>query len=197
MSYLPPPSPAPQPVYQPSYVPTDGPTYLYEPSQEERTFGTLSHALQSVGWWIAPLVIFLTKRRLSRFVAFHSLQVLLFQLILLAGWLLTMTVWIGFFVSMIMHTKVGQAPPEPPPALMLLFPLIWLFGLGMWLAVLLLTIFYSIKAGRGEWAKYPVLGGLAARILKIDFSMTYQPVSPQYPSPYPPQYPPPEVPPVA
>jgi hypothetical protein len=56
---------------------------------------------------------------------------------------------------------------------------------------LLLTIFYSIKAGRGECAKYPLLGNVAARMLHIDFSMRYQSVPPEYP----PQYPPPQMPP--
>ena len=187
MSYVPP----PPPIYQPPYVPISGVTYLYDPTQEERTFGTLSHALQTVGWWIAPLVIFLSKKQQSRFVAFHALQALLFQLIVLVAWVGAMAVWIGFIVSTVIHTRVGQAPPQPPAEMMLLFPFIWLFGMAIWICALLLTILYSIKAGRGEWEKYPLLGGLAARMLHIDFSMRYQPVPPQYP----PQYPPPQMPP--
>jgi hypothetical protein len=41
-------------------------------TQDERTMATLAHVLQMVGWWIAPLVIFLTHRK-SRFVSFHAL----------------------------------------------------------------------------------------------------------------------------
>jgi len=33
--------------------------------------------------------------------------------------------------------------------------------------MLVVAIVYGIKAGRGEWASYPVLGPLARRILKI------------------------------
>ena len=40
---------------------------------------TLAHIVQVVGWWIAPLVIFLLKRE-SRFVSFHALQALLLQI---------------------------------------------------------------------------------------------------------------------
>jgi uncharacterized membrane protein len=36
-----------------------------------------------------------------------------------------------------------------------------------WVVVLILAIVYGIKAGRGEWAEYPVLGRLARKILKI------------------------------
>src|SRR5689334_25422995 len=76
MSYVPPQPPA----YPPTYETGPRRTYMYEPTQEERTFGTLSHALQMAGGWIAPLVIFLSKKQQSRFVAFHSLQALLLQL---------------------------------------------------------------------------------------------------------------------
>jgi uncharacterized membrane protein len=48
-------------------------------TQDERTMAVLAHALQLVGGWIAPLVIFFVKRQ-SRFVSFHALQVLFLQL---------------------------------------------------------------------------------------------------------------------
>ena len=56
-------------------------------TQDERTMATLARALQVVGWWIAPLIIFLIHRK-SRFVSFHALQALLLQiayLILMGG----------------------------------------------------------------------------------------------------------------
>jgi uncharacterized membrane protein len=31
----------------------------------------------------------------------------------------------------------------------------------------ILAIVYGIKAGRGEWAQYPVLGALARKMLRI------------------------------
>jgi len=35
------------------------------------------------------------------------------------------------------------------------------------ITTLVIAIMYCIKAGRGEWAEYPVLGRLARKILKI------------------------------
>jgi hypothetical protein len=35
-----------------------------------------------------------------------------------------------------------------------------------WLETLVIAIVYSLKAGRGEWADYPVLGKLARKMLK-------------------------------
>ncbi|MFZ0479207.1 MAG: hypothetical protein WAL71_08660 [Terriglobales bacterium] len=37
-------------------------------TQDERTMATLAHVLQVVGWWIAPLIIFLVQLK-SRFVS--------------------------------------------------------------------------------------------------------------------------------
>ena len=47
---------------------------------DERTMATLAHALQLIGAWIAPLIIFLIRRQ-SRFVSFHALQALLLQIV--------------------------------------------------------------------------------------------------------------------
>jgi uncharacterized membrane protein len=131
---------------------------------------TLAHVLQIVGWWIAPLIIFLLKRE-SRFVSFHALQALLLQIcyvILLGGF---MVAWFGFFfVTMARHSTV--APGAPPAGVFILFPLIWLGFMGMWALVLVLAIVYGIKAGRGEWAEYPVLGRMSRKILKIDHTGT-------------------------
>ncbi len=48
-----------------------------------------------------------------------------------------------------------------------LFPLFWLSAMGGWALVLVLAIVYGMKAGRGEWAGYPVLGNLARRLVKM------------------------------
>ena len=46
-------------------------------------------------------------------------------------------------------------------------PVLWLSWMGMGLVVLLGAIVYGVRAGRGEWAEYPVLGKLALKILKL------------------------------
>ena len=39
--------------------------------------------------------------------------------------------------------------------------------MGWWLLILVVAIVYGIKAARGDWTEYPLLGPLARRILKI------------------------------
>ena len=130
-----------------------------EPTQDERTMATLAHALQFVGSFIAPLVIFLIKRE-SRFVTFHALQAILLQLTFLIVAFGSMMV---FFVA-IMATLPAHGSNNPPFAVFF-FPLIWLVLMGGHVTVLVLAIVYAVKAGKGEWAGYPIIGGLARRIL--------------------------------
>jgi uncharacterized membrane protein len=125
---------------------------------------TLAHALQLIGAWIAPLIIFLVKRE-SRFVSFHALQALLFQicymiLIFMAtgGW------FVLTFSTLALHFGDKNAPPT---AFFALFPLIWLVFMACGILNLVIAIVYAIKAGQGEWAEYPVLGRLARKMLKM------------------------------
>jgi uncharacterized Tic20 family protein len=143
---------------------TEAAIEVQPPSQDERTMAILAHVLQLVGWWIAPLVIFLVKRE-SRFTSFHALQALLLQIIQVILMVSFMVLWFGIvFSSIIQHPP---AKDGPPPAFFFLFPLIWLGFMACWAGVLVIAIVYGIKAGRGEWAEYPLLGRLARRLLKI------------------------------
>lgn len=135
-------------------------------TSDERTMGTLAHVLQLVGGWIAPLVIFLVKRN-SRFVSFHALQALLLQ----ALYFLLMMVLMGAFFAFVVAGVAFRHPAAPnnsmPPGFIILVPVIWLGIMGWWVFILIVAIVYGIKAGRGEWAEYPLLGRLARRILRI------------------------------
>ncbi len=126
---------------------------------------TLAHALQLIGGWIAPLIIFLIKRQ-SRFVSFHALQALLFQILHAIVMVIVMIIWfVTIFSTMALYTTPKAA--APPMVFFIVFPLVWLFFMAVWVATLVIAIMYCIKASRGEWAEYPVLGRLARKMLKI------------------------------
>ena len=121
--------------------------------------------LQIMLWWIAPLAIFLIKRN-SKFISFHALQALLLQavylLLLLGEFMLGIAV---FFLVAATAPALQHAPP--PPEFFILMPVLWLSWMGMGLMVLLAAIVYGVKAGRGEWAEYPVLRATGLKILKL------------------------------
>ena len=140
-------------------------TAVEAPSQDERTMATLAHVLHLVGWWIAPLVIFAVKRQ-SKFVSFHALQALLLQIVQMVLIGAFMVAWFALiFSTMVMHPLPKNAPP--PPAIFFLLPLAWLAFMGLWALLISVAIVYGIKAGRGEWAEYPLLGKLSRRMLSL------------------------------
>lgn len=136
------------------------------PTSDERNFAMLAHLLQLFGGFIAPLVIYLVKRD-SRFVAFHALQALIWQGIYLVTSMVFVVGWVAIIIGTIaMHPRPGPSN-GPPIALFFLFPLIWLFFIGGWVATLVLSIVYGIKASRGEWARYPIIGRWAQHMVGV------------------------------
>ena len=146
-------------------MPDAGPSAPYEISQDDRTMATLAHALQVVCSWIAPFVILLVKRD-SLFVRFHALQALILQICLLAVWMVGFAVFVGTMIAT-MPASHSAANNPPPLAMMIAFPIFWLIGMGSWALVLVFAVVYGIKAGRGEWAGYPLIGRVARHLLKI------------------------------
>jgi uncharacterized membrane protein len=135
-------------------------------TQDDRTMAVLAHVLQLVGGWIAPLVIFLVKRQ-SRFVSFHALQVLLFEGVVI---LLTMIGVTVVFAAMAISFALGgfQHRPSGPPAFFFLsFGIVWLGIMASWILRLILAIVCGVKAERGEWSEYPLLGKWARSILHV------------------------------
>lgn len=125
----------------------------------------LAHVLQIVGFWIAPLIVFLIKRE-SRFVSFHALQALFLQIaymFLLVAFGIT---WFSGFFLLIANAPAAKGGP-PPAGFFVLMPLIFVGWMSLWAFVLVCAIVYGIKASRGEWAEYPILGRFARNLLKI------------------------------
>src|ERR1700691_2903578 len=135
-------------------------------TSDERTMGTLAHVLQLAGGWIAPLVIFLVKRN-SRFVSFHALQALLLQAVYFLLMMVLMVVFFALVVAGVAFHHPAAQNNSMPPRFIILFPVIWLGIMSWWVFIVIVAIVYGIKAGRGEWAEYPLLGSLARKILKI------------------------------
>jgi len=127
-----------------------------------------AHVFQIFGGWIAPLVIFLVKRQ-SRFVSFHALQALLLQIVHVVVTIVVVMVFFVVIFGSAFASIAHQAPghTDPPWAIFVMFPLVWVFLMGYWVTILIVAIIYGVKASRGEWAEYPIFGRWARNILKI------------------------------
>jgi Uncharacterized protein conserved in bacteria, COG3296 len=122
-------------------------------SADEKLWGMLAHLLTLlghvvvVGAYIAPLVIYLVYKDRSRFVAFHALQALFFQLLALA-------VSVALILFSIVTLGLG---------LLLAVPL----GIALAIAVLVYTIIAAIQANNGVWYELPIVGRWARNTLRI------------------------------
>lgn len=125
----------------------------------------LAQVLQVVGWWIAPLIVFIVKKE-SKFVSFHALQALFLQVLYMLLMGVFMVAWFAAIFVAVAHAPQAKGAP-PPLGLFVLMPIIWLGWMGLWALVLVVAIVFGIKAGRGEWAEYPLLGRWARGALKI------------------------------
>jgi uncharacterized Tic20 family protein len=136
------------------------------PTSDETTLALLAHVLQIFTWWIGPLAIYLAKRD-SKFVSFHAMQALLWQFTMMGLAMVMGLVWmIVVFVTVLPHINKTAGNQPPPAAFFVLFPLFWLGFLGFYGLNVVIGILYGVKAGRGEWAAYPLLGGWARRIVE-------------------------------
>ncbi|HTQ60945.1 MAG TPA: DUF4870 domain-containing protein [Candidatus Solibacter sp.] len=133
-------------------------TSLPVPTQDERTMAFLAHLLQVFTGFIAPLIIYCIKQD-SRFVKFHALQSLIWQICYMAIFMGGMVVFFfSIFASVFASAHGGHASSGPPPTFLLFFPLFWVFWMLGWVANVILGIMYGVKANRGEWAGYPIIG---------------------------------------
>lgn len=136
-----------------------------ELSQDEKAYAGLAHALMTCTWWIGPLVIYLTKRE-SRFVAFHALQALFWQILFTVLYICGMAAFMVVTLSTVaLQQQKLPANQSFPVALFVMLPFFWLFILGAFAATLTLAIVYCLRAMRGEWSGYPIIGNWARKIV--------------------------------
>ena len=99
-------------------------------TNDDRQMATLAHALTLVAGFLAPLIIWITKKGESAFVDEHTKEALNFQLTMLIGWMIAVisaVVLIGFlFMPVLIVVQY-------------LFP-----------------ILAAIAANRGEYYQYPL-----------------------------------------
>ncbi len=125
-------------------------------SSEERLWAMLAHLSGLLGWvttigqYLVPLIIYLVYRDRSRFVAYHAMQQLLFQLFLLIG-IIVLTI-VGVVIGVI-TCGIG---------LILLIPL--LLALGIY--ALVYIIWAAIEAYNGKWFRIPLVGDWTASLVQ-------------------------------
>lgn len=119
----------------------------YETTQEERGWAMAAYLAKLVAPVLAPLVIYVTKKDQSRFVAFHALQSLYADLACLTISLLALV--LAFVLQWVV-------------------PVGWLMSRQLmagayvaWVGLLIFSILAAVRAYNGEWFRGPLVGACA------------------------------------
>lgn len=103
---------------------------------EEKTMALLAHLLGFFSSILAPLLIYLLQKDKSKFVAFHSMQAILFEVFFWAIYIVLFTTIVGI----------------------LLIPFAAI-------AHLIFGIIAIVRSAQGDWYEIPVIGKLARNIV--------------------------------
>lgn len=131
-------------------------------SQDERVLAAVAHATVALPYvgFIGPLAIWITQRDWSRFVAFHALQALVFQI--LQSVVITLAFLCGFVEMIPFFFSTFSPAMDHAPEWLIFFPL-GIQTAGLCLVLLLVLAFLVIgltAAGRtltGRDFQYPVI----------------------------------------
>ena len=135
-------------------------------TRDECTLGMLAHILQIFSWLIGPGIIFFVRRD-SKFVRYHALQVVFFQLLLMILWLASLiAIFAGAFVAVSRRSEAALTHAFAFPVLVVV--ILWGGGALTWVLNLVLGIVYGLRANNGEWAGYPGIKYLAAKVAGVE-----------------------------
>jgi uncharacterized Tic20 family protein len=119
-------------------------------TSDERTWALIAHLGSIAGLflgmgtlgWLAPLIVWLVKKDSSKFVAFHALEELFFQI----GWAIIFA--IGWGITVVLSMILVGLLLIPVMIALAFVPIVW-------------SVIAAIKANNGEWYEYPVVGQMA------------------------------------
>lgn len=131
-------------------------------TQDEKAYAGLAHAWMMSTRWIGPLIIGRIRKE-SKFVSFHALQALFWQILFTVVYMGGMAIWFGVIFSAMLAIPRGKNPPQFPAGFFFAFPIVWIVCMGCGVIALVLGILFCLKAMRGEWADYPAIGRWARR----------------------------------
>lgn len=137
------------------------------PTSDERSMAILAHVLSIFSSFVAPLIIYLMKRKESRFVGFHALQALVWHVGFMVAWF---GISIAFLVAMVSGAVQFPGPPRagaqggvPFPPLSLGFFAVWFAMMLLWFVNIGFSVYLAIRSGTGKWSHYPLVGALVQR----------------------------------
>ena len=128
-------------------------------TSEERLLALLSHLSIFLGGIILPFIIWITQKDKSKFIRFHSLQSIFFQL----SMIVILLIFIIIAVIIMVVSGIGFAGSEGESAgfsIGIIIGMIILYG-GIFIIIfggIVYSVYLSIKSYNGDLIKIPIIG---------------------------------------
>ena len=141
------------------------------PNRDERTMATLAHAsIVAFGMGIiASVVIWVTQKERSRYVAFQALQATVYHIIgfciFLAGMLCWLLLYFASFIPLMISATEGSNDVPLGFILAMLLMVIPLIFMGLWVIG---GLWGAIRAFQGKDFRYSVIGDQVERWMAVD-----------------------------
>jgi len=141
------------------------------PTQDERVMAALSHvtAILPFMGMLAPIIIWVTQREKSKYVAFHALQALGYQLSMILAWLVGMACYMVSFIFIFLSAAFTTSSNTAQPFLMLpfiapfaVFGIIIIGGL----AFIVYGLVGAVLTFQGKSFRYILIGNWVERFLQ-------------------------------
>lgn len=149
------------------------------PSQDERVMAALSHVTAILPFMgvIAPIVIWVTQKDKSAYVAFQALQALAYQLAMILAWFVGMACYMCSFFGTFGLIPLAGISEEPNPVGIAVFSLSFLIPFIVFGAILvggILFVIYgligAVMALQGKDFRYVIIGARLERYLQQNAS---------------------------
>lgn len=144
------------------------------PNQDERVMAALAHvaAILPLMGVIAPIIIWVTQREKSRYVAFQALQAVAYQLSMIVAWMIGMGCYFCSFFAMFLSIPLASSSGTTPPVNTLFslgfiipFLVLGLIFLGVF-AFMVYGIVGAINAFQGKPFGYVFIGQRVERFMQ-------------------------------
>ena len=141
------------------------------PTQDERTMAALAHASVIVFGMgiIASVVIWVTQKELSRYVAFQALQATVYHIvgfcIFMAGMLCWLILYFASFIPLMVAATQGSDDPPLGFLLAMLLMVVPLIFMGLWIVG---GLWGAVRAFRSSDFRYLIIGDQVERWLAVD-----------------------------
>lgn len=148
------------------------------PSQNDKIMAALAHisAILPFMGVIAPIVIWVTQKDKSEYVAFQALQAVVYQLSMILAWFFGMGCYMLSFFSMFLGLPIagssgGEIDPSLSPLFFIGFMLPFIIMGAMFLGAAIFIIYAliaAIQVFQGQDFRYIVIGNRLANYLQKD-----------------------------